>query len=342
MSIGHLPHFADDNKMLACGVHRIVVQCLDDSGAAPHRVLLQKDFDLTHLSRFSFILILLMIAACSGDSGSTNPDGEVATQPPPSNPLPTSSSGVQLAAKVNGAEISLTAFERELARRQQQSNAASVEALRQEVLDQLIADALVLQGAQARNIVVDDQQLQAEWQTYVDQAGSSEAFEAWLGSNLFTADEFRASLRVPMVFNLVRDSLNADLGGNVSQAHARHILARTEADANAALGLLNSGQDFAALAQSLSVDETTREQGGDLGWFTREELLVPELSEATFALQPGQIAGPISTDLGYHVVQLLEIAERPVDEDRRVYIAQARFEAWLRTLYEQAVIERYV
>lgn len=295
---------------------------------------------MTRLFRLSFTFILLMIAACSSDSG--NSSGGVPTQPAPSGNLPTNASGAQLAAKVNGVEITMQQFERELVRRQQQGNAASADVLRQEVLDQLISDVLVLQGAQSRNIVVNDQQLQSEWQTYVDQAGSPEAFDAWLGSNLFTADEFRASLRVPMIFNLVRDSLNTDLTGAVQQAHARHILARTEADANTALGLLNSGQDFAAVAQSLSIDETTREQGGDLGWFTKDELLVPELAEVAFGLQPGQIAGPVATDLGYHVVQLLEIAERPVDEDRRVYIAQARFEAWLRGLYEQAVIERYI
>lgn len=295
---------------------------------------------MTRLFRLSVIFILLLVAACG--SNSDNSSGGVPTQPAPSGNIPTNASGSQLAAKVNGVEITLEQFERELARRQQQSNAASADALRQEVLDQLISDVLVVQGAQSRSIAVDDQQLQAEWQSYVDQAGSPEAFEAWLGSNLFTADEFRASLRVPMVFNLVRDSLNVDLASNVRQAHARHILARTEADANAALGLLNSGQDFAVVAQSLSIDETTKEQGGDLGWFTQDELLVPELAEVAFALQAGQIAGPVATDLGYHVVQLLEIAERPVEEDRRVYIAQARFEAWLRTLYEQAVIERYL
>jgi parvulin-like peptidyl-prolyl isomerase len=284
-----------------------------------------------------------MVAACSSDPGTTNPPGgrPALTQPVPGAPPPTSESGAQLAARVNGVEITLAQFERELQRRQQQSNAASTDTLRQEVLDQLIADVLVIQGAQARNIVVNDAQLQSEWQSYIDQAGSQQAFEEWLAANLFTPDEFRESLRVPMVFNQVRDALNADLAGNVPQAHARHVLARTEADANAALGLLNKGQDFAAVAQSFSVDETTRDQGGDLGWFTRDELLVPELAEATFALQPGQIAGPIATDLGYHVVQLLEIAERPVGEDRRVYIAQSRFEAWLRMLYEQAVIERY-
>jgi len=38
---------------------------------------------------------------------------------------------------------------------------------------------------------------------------------------------------------------------------------------------------------------------------------------------------------------VLEIADRPVEPERRVYIAQIRFDNWLKPLYDKAVIERY-
>ena len=43
-----------------------------------------------------------------------------------------------------------------------------------------------------------------------------------------------------------------------------------------------------------------------------------EFIAASFKLQVGQIAGPIATELGYHVIQVLEIADRPVEPERRV------------------------
>ena len=66
-----------------------------------------------------------------------------------------------------------------------------------------------------------------------------------------------------------------------------------------------------------------------------------KLAQTAFSLQVGQIAGPVATELGYHVIQVMEIADRPVEPERRVYIAQTRFDNWLQPLYAKAVIERY-
>ena len=184
--------------------------------------------------------------------------------------------------------------------------------------------------------------MQAELQSNIEIAGSEAAWTEWLAINQYTPEDFARTLRDTLITNRVRDNLTADLNGDVRQVHARHILLRTEAEANNALTRITNGEDFAALAGELSNDETTRSQGGDLGWFTQEELLVPELAQAAFALQPGQIGGPVGTELGYHVIQTLEFADRPVDPERRVFIAQARFENWLRPLLENAAIERYI
>jgi parvulin-like peptidyl-prolyl isomerase len=116
----------------------------------------------------------------------------------------------------------------------------------------------------------------------------------------------------------------------------------SEAVANDILARLQAGEDFVALAKQFSEDEMTRDNGGDLDWFTQDELLVPEVAQVAFSLQPGAIGGPVTTELGYHIVQTLEFADRPVGAERRVYIAQARFEQWLRPLYDSANIERYI
>ncbi len=297
------------------------------------------------------LLLVFALAACGGDAAQPTPDPldpALLQQAPPtdvplnSSTLPTASSGEALVATVNGQPITLAQFERAISRRQTEFAAASVDALRAEVLGQLIEQMLIDQGAAAQNIVISAEQVQAEIQSMVEQAGGQENYESWLASNLYTPDEFSAELRGTLLTNQVRDALTADLGGNVQQVNARHILLTTAEEAQSVLARLNAGEDFAALAQTLSRDETTRASGGDLGWFTQEELLVPELAQAAFTLQPGQIAGPIGTSLGYHVVQTIEVADRPVDEERRVFIAQARFENWLRPLLDNAVIERYL
>lgn len=299
----------------------------------------------------TFVLLILM-TACGGSPTPDPLDPALLQNPPATQPviptvvvnaLPTDAQGEQIVATVNGQAITLAAFEREVARHQMiMMDAASPGALRAEVLDQLIEQVVTQQGAAAQNISVSDEVVQAELQANIELAGSQSAWEQWLSTNLYTQEEFIESLRATLVNNLVRDALTADLEGNVRQVHARHILVRTEAEAQNAMARVSAGEDFGTLAAALSLDETTRQNGGDLGWFTEEELLVPELAQTAFSLQPGQVAGPVGTELGYHLVQTVEFADRPVDPDRRVYIAQARFENWLRPLYENAVIERYL
>ncbi len=302
---------------------------------------------MTSLKMITTSLVLLLVAGCGGTPAATqdpvsntNPTPIVVVQPTAGD-LPTNEAGVKLVATVNGEGITQQEFDQALARKVQEVNAASPDALRSDVLNQLIEEHLIIQGAQAQNMMVADAEVQAELQAQIQQAGGDAGWETWLKINNYTAEEFPKILRTSLISNKVRDSLTADLDGNIKQVHARHILLRTESDAKDILTKLSGGEDFASLAAQYSQDETTRERGGDLGWFTQDELLTPKLALTAFSLQVGQIAGPVATELGYHVIQVMEIADRPVEPERRVYIAQTRFDNWLQPLYAKAVIERY-
>jgi peptidyl-prolyl cis-trans isomerase SurA len=103
-------------------------------------------------------------------------------------------------------------------------------------------------------------------------------------------------------------------GARVTQSHARHILLRpaanlTEAQARERLAdykrRVQAGQaDFAQLAKEFSQDASAR-NGGDLGW-SSPGMFVPEFEEVLNNLQPGQVADPIVSRFGVHLIQLLE------------------------------------
>lgn len=292
----------------------------------------------TLLRTLSLLLVLVSIGCASAPALSPTapaaaPDSQGTAAPP--NPA-------GLAGSVNGESIPLAAFERELNRQRPLLGAASEQALRSEVLEQMIEQTLLRQGARALNISISDADLQAEIDAQIAEVGGAEAWASWLATNGYTPEEFPEILRDVLLANGVRDSLTADLAGNVRQANARHILVRTEREAQDVMARLGQGEDFAALATALSQDETTRDDGGSLGWFVQDELLLPALAQTVFALQSGQIAGPVPTERGYHIVQVVEFAERPVEPERWVFIAQMRFENWLRPLVVNANIERFV
>ena len=69
---------------------------------------------------------------------------------------------------------------------------------------------------------------------------------------------------------------------------------------------LKLGADFATVARRFSQDPGTKEQGGDLGWFRRGQM-VPAFEAAAFSLKPGLLSAPIETPFGFHIIQVLRI-----------------------------------
>jgi len=85
------------------------------------------------------------------------------------------------------------------------------------------------------------------------------------------------------------------------QVEARHILVKTQAEAQAIIEQLNHGANFAKLAQKDSIDPGAA-NGGELGWFSQNEM-VPAFSNAAFALKPGQYTKtPVQSQFGWHVI----------------------------------------
>jgi parvulin-like peptidyl-prolyl isomerase len=244
-----------------------------------------------------------------------------------------------LAARANNQPILLADFERELAR-------AGDTATPRQVLDKMIEMVLLEQAAIQAGVTVTDEELDAIIQSDINAVGGPEVFETRLASNDLTADEYREQVRLELLAQRVQLQIPDVMPATAEHVHARHILVASQQEAQAILAQLQDGADFATLAQTYSLDVTTRDRGGDLGFFPRGVLLAPELEEAVFALAPGQVSDVVHSQLlGYHVVQVLEREERPISELNLEAIKANQREGirrWKESLWAEAVIERYV
>lgn len=83
----------------------------------------------------------------------------------------------------------------------------------------------------------------------------------------------------------------------------KEAIDRARAKADSVLAEIRAGADFEQVARRETDDSTTREQGGDLGWQRRGEL-VPEFEQMMFALQPGQVSPPVFTPYGFHIIRV--------------------------------------
>ena len=97
---------------------------------------------------------------------------------------------------------------------------------------------------------------------------------------------------------------------NEKEYNARHILVKTEAEAKDIIAQINKGGDFAKIAKEKSIDDSNKEKGGDLGWFSRATMVKP-FSDAVVGMKKNTISdAPVQTQFGWHVIKLID--SRPV------------------------------
>lgn len=99
-------------------------------------------------------------------------------------------------------------------------------------------------------------------------------------------------------------ALDSAMNKETTFRHVAHILVPDEASARGLLDSLAAGADFAGLARRHSTDGNAP-KGGDLGW-APAGAYVPAFEAATGSLAPGEVAGPIETEFGWHLITLLE------------------------------------
>jgi len=91
--------------------------------------------------------------------------------------------------------------------------------------------------------------------------------------------------------------------GNEQEVSARHILVESEDEAKAIAADLKKGGDFSAIAKEKSKDPGSKDKGGDLGFFSKDQM-VPEFAEAAFKLDKGQVSDPVKSQFGWHVIRV--------------------------------------
>jgi peptidyl-prolyl cis-trans isomerase C len=115
------------------------------------------------------------------------------------------------------------------------------------------------------------------------------------------------------------------------EVRARHILfvvpqdapdkdakdAEAKAKLDAVIVRLKSGEDFAKVASELTEDPSGKDNGGDLSYFTKDQM-VPEFADVAFKMAPGQISGPVKTPFGWHVIKLEDKRQKQPPEFDKV------------------------
>jgi peptidyl-prolyl cis-trans isomerase C len=130
------------------------------------------------------------------------------------------------------------------------------------------------------------------------------------------------------------------------EVHVRHILVESEDEAKQIIEMIKNGGDFAAIAKEKSKDPGSAEEGGDLGYLTKDEQMVPEFLDVVFKMSPGQMSNPVKTQFGWHIIKVEDRRPRALpplatvkDQIDSVLVRRAQSE-YITKLQQTAKIER--
>ena len=209
----------------------------------------------------------------------------------------------------------------------------------------VVEQKLLAQEARRFGIQADELRVAQMMQAVEQQAGGREALDASLKTRGSSIERLQAMMTE---MDLARSFIEKQISPNIKvsdeevaafyadnpelfladeQVHARHIIfmaaqdadaqtvAEARAKAEAARKRAVAGEDFAELARELS-EGPSAAKGGDLGFFTREQM-VPTFAAAAFDLEPGGISPVVRTAFGLHVIKVVEkrpAGKLPFDE----------------------------
>jgi foldase protein PrsA len=201
--------------------------------------------------------------------------------------------------------------------------------LQKDIVAQLVEQEVVSQEAKEMGIDVTSEDVDEQIDQYIQMTGGEEAFQAALDERGYTLPDLKAEVHKALLQQKVLVEVTKDVQ-EVSDEEAldyynqhkndpnfqkpetrrvRHILVADEATAASVKAQLDAGGDFVALAKQYSTENSSKENGGDLGEIAslNSGQVPPEVEPAMNQLAAGQTSGPVKSSIGYHIIRVDEI-----------------------------------
>jgi parvulin-like peptidyl-prolyl isomerase len=328
--------------------------CVTGGSAGRHKYV---DWAVNPLNRTVFVvqklslvrlalaaLTVLALSACAALTGTGDPN---------------------VAATVEGTEVLVSEVEErfEQAKTQPQvaqqleadTSGAFQSQLQAQILTQLVLSQLLEQWAEELNITATDQDVADERDALIEQLGGQEAFDQAVEESGLSEEDVNDQIRQRVLQNKIADSVSEDVDvtdEEIAQfyeenaearfgpkATARHILVKKKAKADQIMSDIEGGADFAKIAKKESTDTGSAQNGGELPEFGRGQMVGP-FEDAVFEAKAGELVGPVKTEFGYHIIEVLKKSEGKSLEDASEEIRKELSETQEGELLQKTLGER--
>lgn len=237
-----------------------------------------------------------------------------------------------------------------------------VKTVKEQVLEKLITDQILLQLALEKNIKVEDTVIEESYQEYLQFLNNNETYKAFSVENGIDEAFVKNLINTGEIINLYQAQFIEELAVDEAAARkyydenpdfffneevrARHILVEDRELADTLYTRAMSGESFEALAQEFSIDPGSKDLGGDLGYFP-QGVMIKAFEDAAFALEIGEISEPVATNYGYHIIKLEDKVSEVFNFDEIVldiidFLKSTELQKFIDSKLDAANIERNI
>lgn len=233
------------------------------------------------------------------------------------------------------------------------------------VLDTLISDEIIRQEMKKENIKVSDKEIAEEMEAYMDTFGGEDTFNEVLKNsgvdvsiiekNIMTylASKKILEPRIEITDEEIQTYFdeNKDSFDKEEEVEASHILVDDEKTAKEVVKKIEQDEDFAELAKEYSTDTASKDNGGELGFFAKGDM-VKEFEEKAFGMENGDISEPVKTEYGYHIIKVTDKQEpkkaelEEVKDEIKDILLESKLESeysvWLNEKFEEYEIKTFL
>ncbi len=232
------------------------------------------------------------------------------------------------------------------------------------MLTQLTNDQLIKLGAPQYGISISPQDIdQTMRSVFQGQSGNASAvvsepdFKEWyrqlLNESGLSDSEYREIISIEIYRSRLQEYLAERMPNIAEQAHIYIISVETQKQADSIRARWANGEKFTDLAKEFSLDKSTGDNGGEIGWFPKAGILTPQLEFEAFSLSTGNVSAPLPiitdqqqedgstapTIVGYHLILVTERANRELDANALQVLRSKVVETWLTTERENHTIK---
>lgn len=233
-----------------------------------------------------------------------------------------------------------------------------VEKYGNEVLNLLISEKIVDLEIAKEKIEISTEEIDKELKNMEEQYGGEEALKMAMSNANLTEKDLKEEIRTNLSLKKILASdltvsdeeisdyyeENKEQLTQKEQVDASHILVESEDLAKDIKKKLDAGEDFAKLAEKHSTDEGTKDNGGNLGFFGKGEM-VEAFEDVAFNLGIGKISEPVKSEYGYHIILVNDKKEEKLTsledskDDIREILSQSKMPEAFNKWYSEKVAE---